>query len=98
VEANGITRFPVQLLEAVFNFLLFLLLNYLFKIVQFKNKIIYIYLLIYATGRFFIEFLREDAYRGIWLYLSTSQIISILIIFFIIIMYYFDKKGKFKVN
>jgi len=80
VEANGITRFPVQLLEAVFNFLLFLLLNYFYKIEKFSNKLIYVYLLVYATGRFFIEFLRGDAYRGIWLYLSTSQIISILII------------------
>jgi phosphatidylglycerol:prolipoprotein diacylglycerol transferase len=79
-EANGITRFPVQLLEAIFNFILFLLLIYFYKNKKFRNKLIYVYLLVYATGRFFIEFFRGDAYRGIWLFLSTSQIISILII------------------
>ena len=93
-EANGITRFPVQLLEAVFNFLLFLLLNHFFKIVKFRNKLIYVYLLVYATGRFFIEFIRGDAYRGIWLFLSTSQIISVLIIMVIIFKYYLYKKEK----
>ena len=83
IEANGITRFPVQLLEAVFNLIIFLLLNHFFNTEKYKNKLIYVYLLIYATGRFFIEFLRGDAYRGIWLFLSTSQIISILFIFVI---------------
>jgi phosphatidylglycerol---prolipoprotein diacylglyceryl transferase len=93
-EANGIIRFPVQLLEAAFNFLLFLLLNHLFKIKKYKNKLIYVYLLVYATGRFFIEFIRGDAYRGIWIFLSTSQIISILIILAIIFKYYLYKKGN----
>jgi phosphatidylglycerol:prolipoprotein diacylglycerol transferase len=93
-EANGIIRFPVQLFEAVFNFILFLLLNHFFKTEKFKNKLIYIYLLIYATGRFFIEFLRGDAYRGIWLFLSTSQIISILIILVILFRYLLYKKRK----
>ena len=79
-DANGITRFPVPLLEAVFNFAIFLLLNHFYNTKKYKNKLIYVYLLIYATGRFFIEFLRGDAYRGIWLFLSTSQIISVLII------------------
>jgi phosphatidylglycerol:prolipoprotein diacylglycerol transferase len=93
-EANGISRFPVQLLEAVFNFLLFLLLNYFFKNKKHVNKLIYVYLLVYATGRFFIEFLRGDAYRGIWLFLSTSQIISILIILVILFKYLIYKIEK----
>jgi phosphatidylglycerol:prolipoprotein diacylglycerol transferase len=64
-EANGITRFPVQLLEALFNICLFFLLNHFLRRGKFKDKLIYIYLLVYSTGRFFIEFLRGDAYRGI---------------------------------
>jgi phosphatidylglycerol:prolipoprotein diacylglycerol transferase len=94
VQANGITRFPVQLLEAVFNFFLFLLLNYFYKIGKYKDKLIYVYLLIYATGRFFIEFFRGDEYRGIWLFLSTSQIISILILFVLLIKYILYKIGE----
>ncbi len=85
--ANGVRRFPVQLLEASFNLFLFFLLHYLLCKRKFENKLIYVYLTIYATGRFFLEFLRGDAYRGIWFSLSTSQIISILIILAIIVIH-----------
>jgi phosphatidylglycerol:prolipoprotein diacylglycerol transferase len=78
-EANDIMRFPVQLLESLFCIILFFYLNFLFINNKFKNKLLYLYLLIYSAGRFFIEYLRGDASRGIWFYLSTSQIISILI-------------------
>jgi len=82
-EANGIVRFPVQLLEAIFNLCLFILLNHLLKNGKYKNNILYVYLTIYAIGRFFIEYLRGDAHRGIWFIFSTSQIISIIILLFI---------------
>jgi phosphatidylglycerol:prolipoprotein diacylglycerol transferase len=91
-EANGVSRFPVQLLEALFNLCLFFLLNYLLKKKIFENKLIYVYLAIYATGRFFLEFLRGDAYRGIWLFLSTSQIISLLIVFTVIFLLLYKRK------
>jgi phosphatidylglycerol:prolipoprotein diacylglycerol transferase len=78
-EANGVRRFPVQILEALFNLALFLALSKLRKKEIFKNKLLYVYLAAYAVGRFFIEFLRGDDYRGKWLFLSTSQIVSILI-------------------
>ena len=85
-EANGLSRFPVQLLEASFNLALFFLLNHFLNTGRFKNKLINCYLILYATGRFFIEFLRGDAYRGMWLFLSTSQMISILIVFIVIVI------------
>jgi phosphatidylglycerol:prolipoprotein diacylglycerol transferase len=94
-EANGITRFPVQLLEALFNICLFFLLNHFLKSGKFKDKLIYIYLLVYATGRFFIEFLRGDAYRGIWLFLSTSQIISLFIIVIVLCYQYTLYKKRY---
>ena len=90
-EANGIIRFPVQLLEAVFNICLFFLLNYLFYNGKYKNRLIYVYLIIYAIGRFFIEYLRGDAFRGIWFIFSTSQIISVIIILFILVKLLLDK-------
>ena len=83
-QANGVMRFPVQLLEAFFNVCLFFLLNYLFKKRKMENALIYVYLVIYSTGRFFIEFLRGDAYRGFLFGLSTSQIISIIIFCFVV--------------
>ena len=83
-EANGINRFPVQLLEAFFNLLLFFILDFLRRRNIFKQNLIYLYLLFYSVARFFIEFLRGDTYRGFFFIFSTSQIISILIFCFII--------------
>jgi phosphatidylglycerol:prolipoprotein diacylglycerol transferase len=77
--ANNVNRFPVQLLEAAFNLCLFLLLNKVRSKNAKQGKVLYLYLLLYSAGRFFIEFLRGDDYRGgIWL-LSTSQWISIIV-------------------
>ncbi len=92
IEADNIMRFPVQLLESFFCILLFLFLNYLLINNKFKNKLLFLYLLIYSTGRFFIEYLRGDASRGIWFYLSTSQIISIAIILFFLIRFLISYK------
>ena len=77
-EANGVSRFPVQLLEALFNIILFFILDCFRRKNIFKQRLIFIYLLSYSAGRFLIEFLRGDAYRGFFLGLSTSQIISVL--------------------
>jgi phosphatidylglycerol:prolipoprotein diacylglycerol transferase len=77
--ANEINRFPVQLLEALFNLGLFFLLAFLFRRGWFKNRLLLLYLSLYSFGRFFIEYLRGDDYRGIWFGISTSQIISIAV-------------------
>jgi phosphatidylglycerol:prolipoprotein diacylglycerol transferase len=96
IEANGTRRFPVQILESVFNITLFFLLNYLLlRHKEFKNKYLYIYLSVYAAGRYFIEYLRGDTYRGVWFSFSTSQIISIFIIVVLIIRFCYEKKRTF---
>ena len=82
-EANGINRFPVQLLEALINIILFFILDIFRRKNFFKQNIIYLYLLFYSVARFFLEFLRGDEYRGFVFVLSTSQIISILIFCFV---------------
>jgi phosphatidylglycerol:prolipoprotein diacylglycerol transferase len=76
-EANGVNRFPVQLLEAMFNLCLFAFLDCLRRKRVCNDKLLYAYLLLYSVGRFFIEFIRGDEYRGRLFFLSTSQIISI---------------------
>lgn len=76
-EANGVTRFPVQLVEAGWNLILFFLLAKLQA--RGKQRLLPLYLLLYAPVRFALEFLRGDAYRGFLLGLSTSQWISLLI-------------------
>lgn len=77
--ANGVRRFPVQLVEAGFNLLLFVVLAWLLKKGLCKGKLFLLYLLAYSAGRFVLEFWRGDAYRGFLFGVSTSQWISVLL-------------------
>lgn len=65
--------FPIQLVEAGFNFLLFWLLLCLPKTHIPKGKMLWIYFPLYAAGRFMLEFWRGDAVRGVYAGLSTSD-------------------------
>ena len=77
-SANGVPRVPVQLIESGFEFLLAALLWFLLlKVPRSCGKLLPLYLLIYSAGRFALEFLRGDEYRGSLFGLSTSQLISI---------------------
>ena len=83
---NDVNRFPVQLVESACNFILFFVLWYLFRKGVMNKRILYIYLLTYPVIRFSLEFLRGDAYRGIFFGLSTSQWISVILFIFGIVM------------
>lgn len=72
-EANGVCRFPVQLLEAGCNLLLFVVLYWLLRKGLQRGRLLYFYLIAYGCIRFADEFLRGDAYRGVWFGISTSQ-------------------------
>ena len=76
-ELNGVCRFPVQLVEAGCNLILFFILLQLFRGNKHPTRLIYVYMLLYPPIRFCLEFLRGDTIRGIWLGLSTSQWISL---------------------
>ncbi len=72
----GVPLVPVQLYEALFNFILFFVLLAIDRKYP-KNRILLpVYILAYSAERFIIEFFRYDAARGFWLGLSTSQWIS----------------------
>lgn len=90
---SGVRRFPISLVECAFNLILFAVLLYLYKKQKFSGKMIYIYMLTYPVGRFVFEFFRGDVYRGIYLGISTSQWISI-ILFIIGCVGMFAKKKK----
>ena len=79
-NANGVRRFPVQLVEMGLNFALFLLLLSWIRKEKYKGRLLQWYLLIYPVYRFVLEFFRGDDYRGFLFGLSTSQIISLLIL------------------
>lgn len=76
---HEVPRFPVQLLEALLNFILFIVIYRLAKKEKRIHSILQTYLICYSIERFFLEFLRGDIERGHFLLLSTSQWISILI-------------------
>lgn len=82
----GVPLFPVQLLESLCLLLLFFV--QMFLLIHFCNKphiLLYNYVFSYSVIRFGIEFLRGDAERKTFLFLSTSQWISI--IFFIVMTF-----------
>ncbi len=76
---GGVRRFPISLVECAFNIIVFVILLNLYKKQKFSGKMIYVYMLIYPVGRFIFEFFRGDLIRGIYLGLSTSQWISIIL-------------------
>ncbi len=75
----GVKVIPTQLIESGFLFLLFFLLLYLRKSKKFSGQIFVSYVIIYGTFRFLIEFLRGDPRGGLG-FLSTSQLISIILV------------------
>jgi len=80
-ELNEVQRFPVQLLEALLNFLVAAILFLLMKIKKMKpGQLLGIYLLYYTFARYFLEMLRGDIIRGKVGSFSTSQLISILLL------------------
>lgn len=80
-ELSVSPRFPVQLLEAFINFVLFIvLLSWNQKKKPDASQICGTYLLCYAISRFFLEFLRGDRIRGHIGLLSTSQWISLIVV------------------
>ena len=74
----GIPLFPVQLLEAALLLLIFLFDGYMTYFKEWDYTI-EAYLLLYGLVRFFDEFLRFDAIRGIYFGISTSQWISLFV-------------------
>lgn len=95
---NDVSRFPVQLLEALLNLILFLVLYLAYKRSLsnkvLKGKLIFIYLISYSVIRFLDEFLRGDEIRGFVFGLSTSQFISVLIFAISIVTLVFIKLKK----
>ena len=91
-SANHVNRFPIQLLEASYNIILFCLLLYLYNRHKLKGKLLGLYLILYPVGRFIFEFFRGDEYRGFLFGLSTSQIISLLLLIFGIFLLFRKEK------
>ena len=91
---NGVNRLPIQLIESGCNLLIFLFILYLFKKDIMKDKLIYVYMIVYPVVRFILEFFRGDEYRGFLFGLSTSQWISIILFVFSVVMLIIKRNNK----
>lgn len=88
---NGVPLIPVQLFESGFA-LLVMSAILIFRPERKRSGILLpIYLMAYATGRFFLEFFRGDIGREIGK-LSSSQLISLLILLVGVIMLWSTKR------
>lgn len=83
-----VNLFPTQLIEALYEFVLFFVLCFAERSGK-EINLLRLYLLGYAIFRFGIEFYRADADRGIWMGFSTAQWISVVIVLFFIGKYLF---------
>ena len=91
----GTPLVPVQLYEALFEFLMVPVLLLIIKLKPaLSAKLLAIYCAAYAVFRFVLEFWRADDVRGIWGPLSTSQWISLLLIAFIAVKEVLNTRRK----
>lgn len=97
-DSEGITRFPVQLVECFICIIIFVLMIVLLKKGLFKGQLLYFYLLTYSSARFFIDFFRGDESRGFFLFLSTSQWISLILICVAVYKLFCQKPKKAEVQ
>lgn len=88
---NGVKLVPTQIYSSIGDFALaFLLMAYAKKEPK-KGKVTAVYCMLYSIGRFVIEIFRND-YRGAFGFLSTSQLISIIILILGIMMFLWADK------
>lgn len=97
-DGQLVNRIPVQLMESAVELCLFVLCYCWYQKKKNKekecdNKILLCYLFIYSIWRFIIEFWRGDEVRGVFGWISFSQIVSILL-FLICIKVFFSRWRK----
>jgi len=82
--------YPTQLFEAVYIFLIMLFLLLLKKRRRFYGQLFLGYLILYAIGRFILEFFRGDTGRGFIIekYISHSQFIGLCVIVVVMMVYF----------
>ena len=85
---------PTQLFEVVFELILFIFLIVFRK--KIKNNSLVIYLVFYSIFRFILEFFRGDNRGETGLYISPSQLMSIILFVCGILIYLFQSKKVFK--
>ncbi|MFH1729017.1 MAG: prolipoprotein diacylglyceryl transferase [Pseudomonadota bacterium] len=88
-EYIGVMVHPTQIISVLCNFMIFIILIFIAKNKRFDGQIVFLLCILYSAFRFFLEFLRGDEGRGMYFnnFISTSQIIAVLIFIFSIVLY-----------
>lgn len=84
---------PTQIYSSIFDFALGIFLIMYSKKKKNNGRIFGLYLICYSVGRFFVEFLRNDARGSVGIF-STSQFISIFILILGIFVFNFSNIKK----
>lgn len=81
---------PTQLYEAFYIFLVMIVLLFLRSRKKFYGQLFLVYLMLYAMGRFVLEYFRGDLGRGFIInkYVSHSQFIALLIFAVVLFVYW----------
>lgn len=87
----GVKLIPTQLISSAGDFLIVVILLLYHKKAKHTGDVAAMYMLLYAVGRFMVEFLRNDD-RGALGILSTSQAISIVIFVLALVFFRLNKK------
>lgn len=86
VAPNGVSLFPIQIVESIFFLLIFTYMIYLHK----KNKVnILVLLLLCGITKFILDFLRNS---HVGVFLSLNQIVSLIFIVISVILLFKNKK------
>lgn len=99
--SNGTKIHPWPLYEFLLDIAIFVFLFKFFEKRKFLGQSFLLYALFYAIGRFLLEFLRGDEYRGLYFgkTVSLSQIIAIFVILAVAVTYFLiSKRDSFKKN
>ncbi|MEI8122181.1 MAG: prolipoprotein diacylglyceryl transferase [bacterium] len=91
----GLTHYPVQLYETVFNLGVYMLLTwfFLFRRNGRRGSVVALYLMTYPIGRFLLEFIRGDA-RMHFGHLDMAQVISLGLIGVGIALWWFARQNR----
>ena len=80
---------PTQLYEAFYIFAVMIVLLFLRRVKRFYGQLFLVYLMLYAVGRFILEYLRGDTGRGFVIdnYISNSQFVAFVILLTVLVVY-----------
>ncbi len=98
-EIDTVARLPVQLMEAIYNVVIVVVLLVWEERRGKQGKrvsLLPVYLLMYAPFRFVLEFFRDDGVRGRFGILTTSQWISLITLAVLLILFLLQRKKRAK--